>query len=138
MKTTITDRLILIIRQLGLSNNAFAEKIGISQQTLFNYTKGRIPSVDVVEKIINKYPEINTDWLVTGRGEMQKIENNQQVGNIENSTAVGVNVFGSNNSFKVPEKDVQNSIQNYQETIKKQSETIEKLVLIIENLSKKC
>ena len=33
------------------------------------------PSVDFLHKILNKYPDLNLNWLVTGNG-LMKIDNN--------------------------------------------------------------
>ena len=80
------ERLNLIIKHLDISIYAFAKNIGITQQTFSNYLKGRIPSADVIEKIVEKYPEINCRWLITGKGEMY-IENSiQTTENIKNET----------------------------------------------------
>jgi len=86
-----------------------------------------------IEKLNNTFGNpFNLDWLLNGEGECY---NNQQVGNIENSVAVGVNVFGSNNSFQVPESIVK-VITNYDERMKNQQKQMDKLLVIIENLSK--
>ena len=78
------ERLNLIIRHLDISIYAFAKNIGITQQTFSNYLKGRIPSADVVEKIVERYPEINCHWLITGKGEMLIENKNQIIENIKN------------------------------------------------------
>ena len=44
--------------------------------------------------ILSTFPELNSDWLLLGRGEMLRPAN-QTVGNISHSTAVGVNVNGN-------------------------------------------
>ena len=74
------ERLKMIISYLGTNTNAFARSVETSQQTLDNYIKGRTPSLEVIEKIVKKYPKIDCNWLITGEGEMLK--NNIQ--NIEN------------------------------------------------------
>lgn len=47
-----------------------------------------------ITEILLRYPELNSDWLLLGRGEMLRSAN-QSVGNITHSTAVGVNVNGN-------------------------------------------
>ena len=95
MENNISDRLMLVIRHLNLSINAFAKSIDVSQALLFNYAKGRMPSVTFIEKILTKYPEINIEWLITGKGEMLKSAIN--IGNINN--AGNINSRGSNNKI---------------------------------------
>ncbi len=40
---------------------------------------------DTIDKIISKYPEISTDWLVLGKGEMLKSENSNTTETLEES-----------------------------------------------------
>lgn len=47
-----------------------------------------------ITEILMQYPELNSDWLLLGRGEMLRSAT-QSVGNISHSTAVGVNVNGN-------------------------------------------
>jgi len=44
--------------------------------------------------ILSTFPELNSDWLLLGKGEMLRPAT-QSVGNITHSTAVGVNVNGN-------------------------------------------
>lgn len=57
-----------------MSERAFAEAMGISQQALNNYTRGtnRIP-VMLLERILKKYPQLSAEWLMRGRGNMLSI-----------------------------------------------------------------
>ncbi|MDR2684407.1 MAG: helix-turn-helix domain-containing protein [Prevotellaceae bacterium] len=82
MGNNISERLILVIKHINLSTSAFAKNIGISQPQMFNYTKSRQPSLTIIEKILEKYPEISAEWLVTGKGEMLK-NNYQNIDNLE-------------------------------------------------------
>lgn len=51
-------------------------------------------STDKIVQILTCFPELNSDWLLLGRGEMLRSAT-QSVGNIAHSTAVGVNVNGN-------------------------------------------
>jgi Icc-related predicted phosphoesterase len=134
MEDTITQRIMLLMKQKKISVSSLAKELDVPQTTLNGQIKDeKSLKANTILALIEKYNDISLDWLLTGKGEMLK--NNQQVGNIENSTAVGVNVFGSNNSFKIPEEDITKSIRQYQDTIKKQQEQIDKLLVIIQNLS---
>lgn len=61
------DRVILFIDSQNVSRRKFSEKIGVSH--LYFSTKSAI-SADVLEKIFSCHPELNMDWVITGRGEM--------------------------------------------------------------------
>ena len=54
---------------LCLSQNSFEDKCGIAHGTISSI-KVKGPSVDVLAKISSAYPELNLNWLVSGRGEM--------------------------------------------------------------------
>ena len=58
-----------------LNPNKLAENINVSRATISHIMSGRNkPSVDFLHKILNKYPDLNLNWLVTGNGSM-KINN---------------------------------------------------------------
>lgn len=71
----ITDRLHQLIDYLGITSNAFALKIGISQPRMSNYLKGRLPDYDTLYRICKTFVVINPAWLLIGEGEMLKPEN---------------------------------------------------------------
>jgi hypothetical protein len=58
-----------IERHLGVSQREFERMCGLSQG-IINKTGPKGPSVEVLWKISNKFPELNLNWLVAGSGEM--------------------------------------------------------------------
>lgn len=52
---------------LGISKRDFYSKIGVSRGTLESKTG---ITEDVITKFFATYPEVNIEWLMTGRGEM--------------------------------------------------------------------
>ena len=45
--------------------------INVSRATISHILSGRNkPSIDILDKILNKYPNINLNWLVSGTGSM--------------------------------------------------------------------
>ena len=72
--TTVSGRLKIIQQLLKIrSVAAFATEIGVDTSVLNNIISphGRQgkPSFDTLQKIAAKYPRVNIDWLVTGKGE---------------------------------------------------------------------
>lgn len=63
------NRLLQFLESLGLSQRAFEESCGITQGTIPSI-KVKGPSVDVLMKISNTYPDLNLNWLIAGRGPM--------------------------------------------------------------------
>lgn len=69
-------RIKKIIEHTGLSERAFAEIIGVKQNTLNQQLKGeRGLSLETISKILISYENISAEWLLRGSGEMIK-ENN--------------------------------------------------------------
>lgn len=68
----INERLFLLIQDLDANPNSFAESLGVKGTVIHNIIKGRMskPSFDLLEKIMQNYPTLNTNWLILGRGEM--------------------------------------------------------------------
>lgn len=65
------DRIKQTIEYSQLSASAFADTIGISRSGLTHLLTGRNqPSLDVARKILAKFPEISTEWLIMGMGDM--------------------------------------------------------------------
>lgn len=54
----------------GLSNRKIEEKIGLSNGTIGNISKGKSLGSDKVGLIFNTFPELNSRWLFSGVGNM--------------------------------------------------------------------
>lgn len=71
MKTSINERVKKIVECSGKSVRAYAEFANIAQTTLNDCIKGSTePKFGLIDKVVNVEPNINPDWLLTGRGEM--------------------------------------------------------------------
>lgn len=80
----IKDRIALIIEYKGLNSSKFADIVDIQRSRMSHIMSGRNnPSIDVVVRIVEKFPEISTDWLINGKGEMlnEKIINQSSTAN---------------------------------------------------------
>ena len=63
------NRIKTLRSELGLTQQAFAEKLGTSRNNIAGYETGtRIPSDAVVSLICNKF-NVSEKWLRTGKGE---------------------------------------------------------------------
>ncbi len=64
-------RIEQIMKEFSLSATEFSERVGISLSVLSHIMSGRNnPSLDVVGKIIRSFEEIDSDWLILGKGKM--------------------------------------------------------------------
>ncbi len=69
----MVDRILLVLKIKNLTPSKFADEIGIQRSSMSHIMSGRnLPSLDLITKILGKYPDINSDWLVKGEGPMTK------------------------------------------------------------------
>ncbi|MDR1675885.1 MAG: helix-turn-helix domain-containing protein [Tannerella sp.] len=67
------ERIIQVMNAKGLSSSKFAEEIGIQRAAMSHILNERNkPSLDVLTKIIRRFPEINPEWLLLGNGQMKR------------------------------------------------------------------
>lgn len=67
MKKQIED----LMRHLGLTATRFASEIGVQRSSISHILSGRNqPSYEFILKTIERYPEIDVEWLITGKGQM--------------------------------------------------------------------
>ena len=65
------NRINLILRAKNITARQFAEEIGIQPSGMSHILGGRNnPSLDFVSKVLRRYPEIDANWLIMGKGEM--------------------------------------------------------------------
>lgn len=65
------DRLQKLLAREDLTPVRFAEKVGVQRSSVSHILSGRNnPSLDFIQKILVAFPQISTDWLIRGRGEM--------------------------------------------------------------------
>ncbi|CAL2092143.1 hypothetical protein [Tenacibaculum sp. 190524A02b] len=91
MAKDISERIEMIMKHFKENRNTFSKKIGLTN----NVTIGRIinedrkPSFDILNKIAVNYPEVDCNWLLTGKGKLIKEEKNV----IVNSSTNDLNVI---------------------------------------------
>ena len=64
------DRIRKIRRDLDLTQQEFADRIGIKRNTIANYETGRNEPIDSVVSLICREFGVNEEWLRNGTGEM--------------------------------------------------------------------
>lgn len=68
MEQTVKERLIKFIKNRGLSQKQFEKQIGLSNGYVGNISKGL--GASKLAEISRQFPELNTEWLLTGEGQM--------------------------------------------------------------------
>jgi len=67
----MVDRIKQIMEYYKLAPASFAEQIGINRSNLTHLFSGRNqPSLDLAKKILLCFPDIKTEWLIMGVGQM--------------------------------------------------------------------
>lgn len=83
----------------GLKSSVLADSIGVNRATISHILSGRNkPSIDFLEKLLNEYPNINANWLISGIGLMQ--DNMEQNEVLVKKKIDKVVVFYDDNSFE--------------------------------------
>ena len=69
------ERILLILKTRNISASQFADEINVQRSSISHILSGRNnPSLELVMKIVKKYPEIDLEWLMMGKGQMIRSE----------------------------------------------------------------
>lgn len=67
------DRIQLLVKALNYSAAQFADEIGVQKSGISHIISGRNnPSLDFIQKILLRFPEVSMDWLMFGKGPVFK------------------------------------------------------------------
>ncbi len=75
------NRILKILSNESLSATKFADIIGVQRSSISHIISGRNkPSFDFISKTLEKFPDINAEWLINGKGDMYKedIKDNEE------------------------------------------------------------
>lgn len=74
-----SERLQKIIETEQMTAKQFSEEVGIQAGTVSNIFKGRNkPSLEVMQKVLDRFRTISPDWLISGVGSMYRQKNDSQ------------------------------------------------------------
>lgn len=75
------ERIEHVIKSLNLTARQFATEIHVQPGTISNMMAGRNnPSLEVMKRIMERYPTLNPEWLIAGRGDMWRTVPGQEPG----------------------------------------------------------
>lgn len=69
--TDVMPRVMEIVACFNISEAQFCKNIGFDNGSFCRYKNhGKTPSLELILSIVDMYPQVNADWLLTGRGDM--------------------------------------------------------------------
>lgn len=105
----IIYRLKQFLASTGLSSTQFADKAGIPRPTLSQLLHGRNKSINnqILSKLDESFPELNTLWLLFGRGSMLVNSNFETSGGLNDPQNVSIVDKQPDNLFAKEEEAVE-------------------------------
>ncbi|MDR1846740.1 MAG: hypothetical protein LBR17_01300 [Bacteroidales bacterium] len=102
-KSLIKQKILQFIDIIGITKYKFYKQTGITRGVLDQKTG---LSEENIAKFLACYKDINPDWLILGKGEMLK-PNNQNINSKGNAISVNANnnKIGNNNEFSLKQND---------------------------------
>lgn len=111
-----TERLKKIVAVKAKSRIAFAKVVGVSSVAMDNYIgEKRRPSLDLIEKILQTYPDISAEWLLRGEGDMYRNANSGNVSNYEINSHSTVHKGDVSGSYNNTSSDLQQEVKALKE-----------------------
>lgn len=65
----MVERILEVLKMKNFSPSQFAEEIGVQRSNISHIISGRNkPSLEFIQKIIKRFPDINPDYILSGQG----------------------------------------------------------------------
>lgn len=98
----MNKRLQQFLSAEGISQTQLADTMKVTRAGVSHIISGRNrPGFDFLESLVLHYPELNLDWLITGRGKMYKSSPTEKADSEESGKKiVKVVVFYDDNTFE--------------------------------------
>ena len=123
MEHLLAERVKEIMEELEYSPSGFADTIDVPRPILSHILSGRNkPSLDVIQKILMRFPELNPWWLLTGKGTMKQLSLFEEEDDIAPKRQSAQHYATSSpvaaSSAKQDHKSVSSSTQEYHSSVK--------------------
>jgi transcriptional regulator with XRE-family HTH domain len=128
-------RLEIILDYYGLSASSFADKVGVQRSSLSHLLSGRNkPSLDLILKIVQNFPEVDLYWILNGKGNFPKGEiKNESNFNAPTSSKIIYEDENKNNKNPIFE-NLENNFSNTGNTTHlKNASEIDRIVIFYKN-----
>ncbi|PKP04882.1 MAG: transcriptional regulator [Bacteroidetes bacterium HGW-Bacteroidetes-6] len=139
MFTVMKDRLQRFLELEQLTPSRFADILGIQRSGLSHILSGRNkPGFDFIQKLIVKFPSVNADWLLTGKGKVYKESSESRF--FGNEAEIVNNPYPENTTETTPNQQVkpvlihpepsENSINAFNQAIHADKKNLKKIIMI--------
>ena len=122
-KSQIKQNILQFIEYKGITRYKFYQITGITRGVL-DQNNGM--NEDNIARFLDSFPDINANWLITGRGSMLK--SNVSIENGDDSTQV----IDDGNNINTP-----STLDKALDALAKSQEQIDRLIVVIEKLTDK-
>ncbi len=81
---TLSERLSFLIKSANTNDSKFAELIGIPKSSISKYKKNGnyLPGFETILVILEKFPNLNARWFITGDGNPWLVESDNMLSDI--------------------------------------------------------
>jgi transcriptional regulator with XRE-family HTH domain len=128
------DRIEKILRCEQISSSKFADEIGVQRSSISHLFTGRNnPSLELVQKILNRFTNLNPEWLLTGKGEMYKKTMQQSLfSNIPEPDKIPDSIIENRENAETEKKteELSNNYKNENIIEKPENKNIEKIIVL--------
>lgn len=137
MFTNMKERIIKFLSINNLTSTKFADMVGVQRSSISHILSGRNkPSFDFIEKMLIAYPDLNAQWLITGKGNMNtnqpSLFNNDEK-RIITAQESNIHEIKDNSEGKIDsEKDLKQSTKEFNNTASIPSD-IERVIIFYTN-----
>ena len=67
----IGERILILMKELNLTGQKFAESISVNSSNITHIVNNRNkPSYQIISSIMKAYPDVSPDWLINGNGDI--------------------------------------------------------------------
>ena len=138
----IKERIIQFIDLKGVTKEHFYNKIGMTSANFRGKAKETPINSTALENILSEFPDLNLDWLITGKGEMTKMSTQivKNEGTTNNQNNINAPVEGNitipqNEMYNIIEiqRELNNIIKTSQEQLSESQKQVSDLIEILKN-----
>jgi plasmid maintenance system antidote protein VapI len=129
------ERILKILDEFNLTSTRLADTINVQRSSISHILSGRNkPSFDFIQKILKRYPEINSRWLLLGEGNMYSAQKQSSL--LFDQSGIEEDTSSTPRETDIPEYSRPNSrIKSSDEDVDDKNEvlSVEKIVIFYSN-----